>query len=900
MMNLRTSRPVAAVFSLVLASPTFAQGFPTVVLPPGSTVITAGDMNGDGHPDLIAANVKYHKVSVRLGDGAGGFATANAFSLGTKATSVGVVTGDFNNDGNLDVAVSGNYVLLGDGLGGLGAPLFADPKTSMSSLAAFDVNQDGKLDLMTGAQTYISYIPGVPPILTFLPGGFEIQLGNGLGGFAAPQLVTMGASYSIFQGVFTSELLVIQLEWGDLNGDGLLDPVGNVSGFETGFGLYASQYVAGRIALGGGAFQAESLTQIEVAAYPSSLTSAKLAVGDISGDGRADVVVGTGKTWLSYGSGTFAAGPSLPNKATGTPQMMWLTDMSGDGIAEAFCDNPSDDAGRLTMWKGNTGAAFAQPADVLLPGSVLSVVACDLNGVGRQDALVLCANNTVCTLLGNGSGGFEGPAALASPTASQVGFGGGMATLSVDVNEDGLRDLIAGTASSIYVAFGTGGGAFAGGSTILSGPALTGCAAADFDRDGHVDLAVIDASQSRITVLAGDGTGAFVVFGTMPTDAAPVDVAAGDLSGDGRPDLVTANYGGNTISVLLAAHSGFAPHVDSLSDTGPCAVAIGDMNGDGIPDVVDANYQSSTVCVYLGAGGGSLGTKTSFACTPGPAALDLGDVNGDGVLDVLVAGTSSSPGYLSIQLGNGSGGLGAKSDTKCVTPGNIRLADLNGDGRLDAIAARAANTTPSSLGYADVMIGVGAGGFLPTASFPMIPSVAKQHRLAVADLDSDGRLDLVSTADSDTKAYVRLNATGAPFGMLASGSGTHGCAGVHGIAANIAAKIGKPGFSVACTNAPPSSLGLAIVTDLASAGGVDPFGLGVVFYVDLLNANYVNAIDIVSDRNGYAVASEPIPALPVFAGVTVHTQVFWAWFDGCAPSQFALSSSRVLATTFQP
>ena len=82
-----------------------------------------GDFNSDGNPDLAVANYNSNNVSVLLGNGSGGFGAATNFPVGL--TPVSVAVGDFNRDGNPDLAVA-NYssnnvsVLLGNGSGGFG------------------------------------------------------------------------------------------------------------------------------------------------------------------------------------------------------------------------------------------------------------------------------------------------------------------------------------------------------------------------------------------------------------------------------------------------------------------------------------------------------------------------------------------------------------------------------------------------------------------------------------------------------------------------------------------------------------------------------------------------------------------------------------------------------------
>ena len=143
-----------------------------------STGLAVADVNGDGRPDLVIANGGANTVSEWLGDGSGGFAPATSqgspFAVGN--TPIPVALGDFNGDGNLDVAV-GNYysgsvsVLLGDGSGGF-APSARSPfavGTYPNVVAVGDFNGDGNLDLAAA---------------NYNAGTVSVLLGDGSGGFA--------------------------------------------------------------------------------------------------------------------------------------------------------------------------------------------------------------------------------------------------------------------------------------------------------------------------------------------------------------------------------------------------------------------------------------------------------------------------------------------------------------------------------------------------------------------------------------------------------------------------------------------------------------------------------------------------------------------------------------------
>ncbi len=83
---------------------------------------------------------------------------------------------------------------------------------------------------------------------------------------------------------------------------------------------------------------------------------------------------------------------------------------------------------------------------------------------------------------------------------------------------------------------------------------------ADFDGDGHLDLATANNQTNEVAVLAGDGAGGFGLPATYATGTQPLGIVAGDFDEDGHPDLAVTDYASNTVSVLLNdGHGAFGP-----------------------------------------------------------------------------------------------------------------------------------------------------------------------------------------------------------------------------------------------------------------------------------------------------------------------------------------------------
>ena len=143
-----------------IVAPADADAFDEVVLPVGDgpASLAIADVNHDGHPDILVANTKSQTLSVLLGDGHGHFHPAPGAACATGPGPNDIATGDFNGDGNLDLAIANTgtpnlTILLGDGKGGF-APAPHSPFATRSNphvhgVAVGDFNDDGKLDVVT-------------------------------------------------------------------------------------------------------------------------------------------------------------------------------------------------------------------------------------------------------------------------------------------------------------------------------------------------------------------------------------------------------------------------------------------------------------------------------------------------------------------------------------------------------------------------------------------------------------------------------------------------------------------------------------------------------------------------------------------------------------------------------
>jgi hypothetical protein len=278
-------------------------------------------------------------------------------------------------------------------------------------------------------------------------------------------------------------------------------------------------------------------------------------------------------------------------------------------------------------------------------------------------------------------------------------------------------------------------------------------AVGDFSGDGNLDVAVAVKSVlfiEKVSVLLGNGVGGLGTASNLGSVQGPLTVAVGDLNGDGKLDLVSSNSGTYAISVFLNTGTGFAStatNVPTATDTD--GVAVGDVSGDGKIDIVTTYGNNDQVAVLLGNGNGSFGSAQAFSVGSSPRTVALGDFNGDGVLDIVSSNLVSNT--VSVALSTRAG-MFSTPQSFSVGPQPLGLVaqDLNGDGNVDIVVANSG--TGVGANTVSVLLGDGAGSFGAAINFPA--GVAPVN-LAVGDLNSDGKLDIV-TANGDGTLSVLL------------------------------------------------------------------------------------------------------------------------------------------------
>jgi hypothetical protein len=655
----------------------------------GYVVVAAGDVNGDGYGDIVAAGFDDTPIVLYIGSASGDFSAPVSFNTGGGISPYAIALADVTGDGKLDIVTANNQsddvsVLAGDGSGGFAAATRFGAGSFPVALAVADVTGDGNADIVTANAGSLDV---------------SILAGDGAGNFAAPEPLSIGPD---------AEPRALTV--GDLDGDGDLDIV---TANQTLDGSpFPPPELPGSVSilLGDGAGSFASAVQRSTGDGEGRADA--VAIVDVTGDGHADLVASrpnanSAAVLVADGVGGFADAVLFPVGIGPSP--MTVADVTGDGQPDIVTGNqvgsnlsvlPSDGAGGIGFAGNFAAGSYTH-----------SVVAVDFNDDGHADVATANAiSNDVSVLLGDGAGGFAAEVRYAvgnSPTSIASG----------DFNEDGHPDLVAADLGSgeVSVLFGDGSGGFGRALNFSIGEGFQSpyaVAVGDANEDGHLDIATADTNISNegISLLLGDGTGQFAAAVLFPVGAAgihsPQGIVLTDVTGDGHADIVTANLNTSDVSLLAGDGTGnFAPAVSLATDTGPVVVAAGDVDGDGVVDLVTVNQTAQSASVLIGTGGGAFAASANYAIyppedvqdfKPWPWGMTLADVTGDGLADIVTANTQNDT--VSVLPNDGSGGFGAffNFDTG-AHPGSVAVADFDGDGAVDIVTGNRDNNNVSVL-----------------------------------------------------------------------------------------------------------------------------------------------------------------------------------------------------------
>lgn len=346
-----------------------------------------------------------------------------------------------------------------------------------------------------------------------------------------------------------------------------------------------------------------SFNFIAVGQFATGTAPVSVAVGQFNGDANLDLVVVNQQSadvsvLLGNANGTFQA---ATNYAAGTaPRSVALGDFNGDMETDLAV---ADSGGSVWVFLGLGNGAFQTATNLLMGDAPSAVTVGDFNGDNKADLAVADrALANVSVLLGTGTGTFQ------FATNYDAGIDP-VAVVTGNFNGDSRTDLAVANAAlfdvppSVSVLLGAGGGNFSNAVNYAAGASPRSVAVGDFNGDSRPDLAVASygsGTNGGVSVLLGNANGTFQAATNYSAGAGPVAVAAADFDGDGKLDLAVANNLAGSVSVLLGNGNGsFQAPLDYDVGPGPTAVAIDDFNGDDKPDLVVANSSGVRVLIQI-------------------------------------------------------------------------------------------------------------------------------------------------------------------------------------------------------------------------------------------------------------------------------------------------------------
>jgi adhesin/invasin len=682
-----------------------------------------------------------------LAHGDGTFRSPVAIPVSDPPTAF--AAGDFNRDGKMDLAAATGRGLI---LIFIQHPLERGSWTQRAPVAvgessylvrAADFDRDGVDDLLVAdPATSAVYFIGSRGDSTFGP-PVRVLGGEAVGGMTLA----------------------------DLNGDGELD-------------LATSSYLSGHVSVllgkGDGSFGLSATIRLQDSAWA-------ITALDFDGDGKLDLAasevpglnMNSVVLFKGRGDGQFDRKGAVNN-------VCYQTLSAGDFNQDGFGDLVTDCAVLLGQGDGRF-----TPSSPGVSGSLWPPTVADLNGDGHQD--LVFPDGPLQAVLGKGDGSFSPPVTLGIGNGSSSG-----AILVQDLDLDGNPDLVSvdGAGPAVNVFWGRAG-LLPDAPRLYPDAALSrDLAVADLNQDGALDLLLPDSTRPRVQVFLGPwkenpGLPSF----TIPVQERLDALAVLDLDGDGLPDLAGTHLTAGDLFLTFLDPAGKVKSEARLrAGSLTRGVKAGFLNGDTLPDLLVPCAGPGRLAVFVNRGGGSFSEAEVVPSVPGCKDAALADLDGDGLLDAAVVSTErvavhfAKPGgelgepiYLQADDARRYGGVAAgdldgdglpdllvpearmvqgvlffrgRTGRQFADPLSIRvgpapallqLADLDGDGRLDLIAASA--TKPSL----SVVLQKGALDFAPPRLYPLGFSPAA---IRTADLDQDGALDLVALFSPGSQPFI--------------------------------------------------------------------------------------------------------------------------------------------------
>lgn len=795
--------------------------------------VALADIDGDGKPDLIVAisSIEGNSVSIyRNVSTTGAISTASFLSkidLSTPSGPVGVNVSDIDGDGKLDIVVSCSYnsvsifrnlcspgaitagsfsprvdlmasyspngVALGD-LDGDGKPDLAVTNYMSNTVSIFRNNSepgaistgsfDARVDFPVGSYPYRVAIgdidgDGKPDLAVTNWGSNTVSILKNLSSAGSFTLSSFATKVDFFTGTNPGQIAIA-----DIDGNGKQDVIlANQS--SNSFSIFRNKSTPGLLTTSSLAPRVDFLMD-------TSTGARALAVGDVDGDGKPDLVIGNSfpgnnksyvfrntSTLDTIGPGSFA--PRLEFIAGNEPSNIAIGDIDGDGKTDLVVVNYSS----ISVLRNRLSEVIPPLITSFVPSSGTVGSTLNLSGSGFSTTL---ADNVVWF------GAVRASVTAATPVSLSVLVPAGATYQPISVTVNGLTAYSATPFNVTFAGTPTiDASSFATKVDFTSAQTPYYSTISDIDADGKPDLVlsnILSSSASNsVSVFRNLSTAGTVSAGSFAeridfsTGIGTYCVLSGDIDGDGRQDLIISNTNSNFISIYRnTSNSGiilagsFADRVDLTSPSGIWGMTIGDVDGDGRPDLVTASPSESVISIFRNIStpgsinSGSFQTRLDILPGTKPTCVEMCDIDGDRKPDISFTNQASSTFSVIKNLSSPgsitSGSFALKIDfTTGENPYGIAFSDIDGDSKPD-IAVTNQNSNTVSLFRNNCLLGsITATSFIEKVDF-----ITGTHPTGVkiSDINGDGKPDVI-VANRESN-YITIFRNTSTVGSIVSSS----------------------------------------------------------------------------------------------------------------------------------
>jgi hypothetical protein len=567
---------------------------------------------------------------------------------------------------------------------------------------------------------------------------------------------------------------------GDIDGDGKPDMAVANYGSNT-VSVFKNIHTTGNITSGSFAAKVD---------FTTGTNPFGIAIGDLDGDGKPDLVVTNGNaasisvfrntaTTGSINAGSFAAKVDFTSGSA--PSDVQIADMDGDGKPDLIVDNFSSNTLSVFRNTGSTGsistASFAAKVDFATGSHPRGVTVADIDGDGKPDIAVANSSGNTLSIFRNisGSGSFT-----TSSLATRVDFTTGARPIDIaigDLDGDGKPELAVadGDSNTISVFRNiSSSGSITTGSLSARVKFTTGTdpesiAIADVDGDGKPDLAAGNYASATVSVFrntASTGTinsGSFAAGADVNIGCNLSDTRLADMDDDGKPDIIIVCTGTDAVTVASNAPFFMRPTIASVSpNTANPGTAV-TITGTFFNTTAANNevFFGATKAVVTTASATSLTVTSPIGATYGPVSVLDGSTGLTGYEQYAYLPTFDNSAYIS-----GMVNFNAKiAFATGAAPYWVAIGDLDLDGKADLVV------TNNSFATVSVFRNISTNGSITTGSFAAkvdFTTGTGPVSAAISDIDGDGKPEILVVNSGSTSVSVFRNTSTA--GSLTTGS----------------------------------------------------------------------------------------------------------------------------------